>query len=59
VGTGILIGRLGLEAIKVCRPVPFTGREAQQPRLRVLVDGLRQLVKSGFSKPEPAATSSS
>lgn len=59
VGMGILIGRLGLEAIKLCRPVPFTGREAQQPRLRVLVEGLKQLVKSGFSKPEPTATASS
>ncbi|MCU0970430.1 MAG: TIGR01620 family protein [Gammaproteobacteria bacterium] len=59
VGMGILIGRLGLEAIKVCRPVPFTGREAQQPRLRVLVEGLKQLVKSGFAKPEPTAATSS
>jgi putative membrane protein len=59
VGMGILIGRLGLEAIRVCRPVPFTGREAQQPRLRVLVDGLKQLVKAGFARPEPAATAGS
>lgn len=56
VGMGILIGRLGLEAIRVCRPVPFTGREAQQPRLKILVEGLKHLVKAGFSKTEPAAT---
>lgn len=44
VGMGLLIGRLGLEAIRACRPLPFTGREAAQPSLKVLGEAMMQLV---------------
>ena len=50
-GMGLLIGRLGLEAIRACRPLPFTGREATQPSLKVLGEGMLQLVKSSLTKP--------
>jgi putative membrane protein len=52
-GMGLLIGRLGLEAIRACRPMPFTGREATQPSLKVLGEGMLQLVKSGLTRPPP------
>jgi len=52
-GMGLLIGRLGLEAIRACRPMPFTGREATQPSLKVLGEGMLQLVKSGLTKAPP------
>lgn len=52
-GMGVLIGRLGLESIRACRPLPFTGREATQPSLKVLGEGMLQLVKSGLTKTPP------
>jgi putative membrane protein len=52
-GMGLLIGRLGLETIRACRPLPFTGREATQPSLKVLGEGMLQLVKSGLTKAPP------
>ena len=52
-GMGLLIGRLGLEAIRACRPLPFTGLEATRPSLRVLGEGMLQLVKSGLTKTPP------
>ena len=52
-GMGLLIGRLGLEAIRACRPLPFTGREATQPSLKVLGEGMLQLMKSGLTKTPP------
>jgi len=53
-GTGLLIGRLGLEAIRACRPLPFTGREATQPSLKVLGEGMLQLLKGSLTKPGPS-----
>jgi putative membrane protein len=52
-GMGLLIGRLGLETIRACRPLPFTGREATQPSLKVLGEGMLQLVRSGLTKAPP------
>jgi putative membrane protein len=52
-GMGLLIGRLGLEAIRACRPMPFTGTEATQPSLKVLGEGMLQLVKSGLTRSSP------
>jgi len=52
-GMGLLTGRLGLEAIRACRPLPFTGTEATQPSLKVLGEGMLQLVKSGLTKAPP------
>ncbi len=52
-GMGLLIGRLGLEAIRACRPLPFTGREATQPSLKVLGEGMLQLVKGRPAKGPP------
>ena len=49
-GMGLLIGRLGLEAIRVCRPLPFTGREPTRPSLRMLGEGMLRLVRGGPSK---------
>jgi putative membrane protein len=52
-GMGMLIGRLGLEAIRACRPLPFTGREVTQPSLKVLGEGMLRLVRGGVTKPPP------
>jgi len=52
-GMGLLIGRLGLEAIRASRPLPFTGLEATRPSLKVLGEGMLQLVKSGLTKTPP------
>jgi len=41
-------------AIRACRPLPFTGREATQPSLKVLGEGMLQLVKSGLTKTGPS-----
>lgn len=49
-GMGLLIGRLGHEAIRACRPLPFTGREARQPSLKVLGEGMLQLFRGGLTK---------
>lgn len=54
-GMGLLIGRLGHEAIRACRPLPFTGREAVQPSLKALGEGMLQLVRSGLTKTPPEA----
>ena len=53
-GMGLLIGRLGHEAIRACRPLPFTGREATQPSLKVLGEGMLQLLKGSLTKPGPS-----
>jgi uncharacterized membrane protein YcjF (UPF0283 family) len=47
---GLLIGRLGHEAIRACRPLPFTGREPVQPSLKGLGEGMLQLLRSGLTK---------
>jgi putative membrane protein len=52
-GMGLLIGRLGLESIRACRPLPFTGRESTQPSLKVLGEGMLQLVRSSLTKAPP------
>lgn len=52
-GMGLLIGRLGLEAIRACRPLPFTGREAIRPSLKVLGEGMLRLVKGGPAQGPP------
>lgn len=54
-GMGLLIGRLGHEAIRACRPLPFTGREAVQPSLKVLGEGMLQLFRSSLTKTPPEA----
>jgi putative membrane protein len=54
-GMGLLIGRLGHEAIRACRPLPFTGREATQPSLKVLGEGMLQLLKGSLTKASPEA----
>lgn len=49
-GMGLLIGRLGLETIRACRPLPFTGREARQPSLKVLTEGMLRLLRGRATK---------
>lgn len=49
-GMGLLIGRLGLETIRACRPLPFTGREARQPSLKVLTEGMLRLLRGRTTK---------
>ncbi|MEN8175306.1 MAG: YcjF family protein [Pseudomonadota bacterium] len=45
VGMGFMIGRLGLQAVKVCRPVPFTGQEETQPSFQALSRAIGSIVK--------------
>jgi putative membrane protein len=50
VSVGLMLGRLGLEAIRICRPVPFTGDEQSTPSVRKLYSAMVDLIKGSTTR---------
>lgn len=48
-GVGLMLGRLGLQAMHICRPVPFVGDEPNTPSFRKLYGAMTALIKQGMS----------
>jgi len=42
---GLMLGRLGLVAIRICRPVPFAGDEENTPSVRKLYSAMVDLIR--------------
>lgn len=53
---GLMLGRLGLAAIRICRPVPFTGEEGNTPSVRKLYSAMVALIKQATKKSTVAVT---
>jgi len=49
-GVGLMLGRLGLQAMHICRPVPFVGDEPNAPSFSKLYGAMTELIKAAMTK---------